>query len=58
MGLDLLALSDLLEEFPRFRKSAIVAPDLSNFSLEERHTFEDIVKASGSKIDAVTWHSK
>jgi hypothetical protein len=58
MGMDLLTLADLLEEFPRFKKAPIVAPDITNFEYEERLKFESLVNRAGSKINAISWHSK
>lgn len=57
MGMDLLALADLLEKFPKFKKVPIVAPDITNFESEERLKFESLINRAGSKINAITWHT-
>ncbi|XP_059489300.1 heparanase-like [Neocloeon triangulifer] len=57
MGADLLALSDLLEEFPRFRKASIVAPDITSLKVDDKIRIAEMLKTAGSKIQKIMWHT-
>ncbi|CAB3376181.1 Hypothetical predicted protein [Cloeon dipterum] len=58
MGVDLVALCNLLQEFPRFRSAPVVSPDISpSLKLKDKVKFDQIFRTAGSKIDNVMLHS-
>ncbi|XP_065341971.1 uncharacterized protein LOC135940829 [Cloeon dipterum] len=58
MGVDLVALYNLLQEFPRFRSALIISPDISpSLKLKDKVKFDQIFRTAGSRIDNVILHS-
>ncbi|XP_068082699.1 uncharacterized protein PF3D7_1120600 [Anabrus simplex] len=56
-GRDILALRHILDAFPRYAHSAVVAPDITYFRTKEDAEFlKTFFEIAGPALAAVTWH--
>jgi hypothetical protein len=59
LGLDLLSLRRLLNQFPLYEQATLVGPDVTRPRLPEQDDLEflrEFLREAGPELDAVTWH--